>query len=147
MILMSINRRIVLIFLALSIFYLPALAEDDYSINVSADKFLGAFLTNESGYALYYFSDDAGMSEESACYGECAAKWPAFYAEVISVPESLIAIDFAAITRTDGTKQTTYKGWPLYLYSGDKAPGSVSGNGREENRWHIIDPQDLPQSF
>ena len=31
-------------------------------------------------------------------------------------------IDFDTITREDGSKQLTYKGWPLYLYSGDTKP-------------------------
>ena len=144
---MSINRRIVLIFLALSIFYVPAMAEDNYSINVSADKFLGTMLVNQSGYTLYYFSDDAAGNGASTCTGDCAAKWPPFYAAVITVPDSLKAIDFATIARADGLNQTTYKGWPLYLYSGDGEAGDTSGNGRDDNRWHIIDPQDQPTMF
>jgi len=140
---MSINRRILLVFLALSIFYTSALAEN-YSINVSADKFLGTLLVNQSGYTLYYFSDDASGNGASTCTGECAAKWPPFYAGVITVPDSLKAVDFATITRADGLNQTTYKGWPLYLYSGDKEAGFTSGNGRDDNRWHIVNPQDQP---
>ncbi|WP_183890889.1 hypothetical protein [Pedobacter cryoconitis] len=32
-------------------------------------------------------------------------------------------IPFGVIIRTDNTKQTTYKGWPLYYYSGDSKKG------------------------
>jgi Uncharacterized protein conserved in bacteria len=34
------------------------------------------------------------------------------------------------ITRSDGTKQATYLGHPLYTYIGDKSPGQATGNGK-----------------
>lgn len=144
---MSRSHKLVLLFLAVSILSISAMAQSNYTINLTANKFLGNYLTNESGFALYYFSDDSTANGASSCYGDCATNWPPFYAEKITLPDSLRAVDFASITRTDGSKQTTFKGWPLYLYSGDEAAGDVFGNGREDNRWHIFDPQDLPQLF
>jgi predicted lipoprotein with Yx(FWY)xxD motif len=47
--------------------------------------------------------------------------------------------DFGAITREDGKRQTTYKGWPLYYYAGDKAPGDVLGQGLG-NVWFVANP-------
>ena len=35
----------------------------------------------------------------------------------------------STITRSDGTKQATYDGHPLYTYAGDTAPGQAKGNG------------------
>ena len=34
------------------------------------------------------------------------------------------------LTRSDGTKQATYLGHPLYTYVGDKSPGQATGNGK-----------------
>jgi len=144
---MSRSNKLVLLFLAISVLSISALAESNYSVNLSADKFLGNYLVNQSGFTLYYFSDDGSASGVSTCYDDCASKWPPFYAETIIVPDSLRTSDFAAITRTDGSKQTTFKGWPLYLSSRDQAPGDIYGNGREDNLWHVVDPQDQPQLF
>ena len=144
---MSRSHKLVLLFLAVLILSIPALAESNYTVNVTTNKFLGSYLVNQSGFALYYFSDDSGANGASTCYDDCAAKWPPFYAEIIAVPDSLRPVDFATITRTDGSKQTTFKGWPLYLYSRDGAAGDVFGNDQEGNLWRVIDPQEQPQLF
>ena len=144
---MSRIHKLLLLFFAVSILSISALAESNYTVNVTANKFLGNYLTNQSGFALYYFSDDGSGNGASTCYDDCASKWTPFFARTITVPDSLRPVDFATITRTDGSKQTTSKGWPLYLSSRDEAAGDVFGNGREDNRWHIVDPQEQPQLF
>ncbi|MFA6373615.1 MAG: hypothetical protein WCW68_13400 [Methanothrix sp.] len=144
---MSRYHKLVLLFLAVSILSISALAESNYTVNLTANKFLGNYLVNQSGFALYYFSDDGSASGASTCYDDCASKWPPFYAETITVPDSLNSADFAAITRTDGSKQTTFKGWPLYFSTRDQAAGDVYGNGQEDNRWHVVNPLDQSQLF
>jgi predicted lipoprotein with Yx(FWY)xxD motif len=37
--------------------------------------------------------------------------------------------DFTLVDRTDGTKMWAYKGWPLYLWIEDVAPGDTKGDG------------------
>ena len=145
---MSKSQRIVLLFLALSILSISAMAQSsNYSVNLSANKFLGSYLVNQSGFALYYYSSDSSAGGASACYGDCAVTWKPFYAEKITVPDSVNSADFATITRTDGSKQTTYKGWPLYLYSRDEAAGDVYGSGKENGLWHVVNPMDQSQLF
>jgi predicted lipoprotein with Yx(FWY)xxD motif len=144
---MSRSHKLVLLFLAVSILSISALAESNYSVNVTANKFLGNYLVNQSGFALYYFSDDASENGASTCYDDCIARWPPFYAQPITVPDSLNSADFGTITRSDGSKQTTFKGWPLYLSSRDAGAGDVFGNGKENNLWHVVDPQEQPQLF
>ena len=145
---MSRSRKLVLLFLALSILSISSLAEssENYTVNVTANKFLGNLLVNQSGFALYYFLDDADGKGASTCYEDCATTWPPFFAEKIVLPESLRSVDFSTITRTDGSKQTTFKGWPLYLSSRDGAEGDTFGNG-QKGLWHVIDPMELPQQF
>ncbi len=55
-----------------------------------------------------------------------------------SAPDLLTRI-FSFITRSDGSKQTTYKGWPLYTYSEILHSGQTSGDGIE-NIWFVAKP-------
>lgn len=144
---MSIARKVILMLSAASILLIPALAEDNYSVNLSSDKFLGNYLVNQSGFTLYYFSGDSNENGASTCYDDCASKWPPFYVDTLILPDSLRAPDFASITRTDGSNQTTFKGWPLYLSSWDRDPEDAFGKGKEDNSWHVVDPQNQPQLF
>jgi predicted lipoprotein with Yx(FWY)xxD motif len=93
------------------------------------------YLTDAKGMTLYYYTKDA--DGQSACYGGCATAWPIFYAADISVSAPLQPADFGTITRTDGTKQTTYKGWPLYYWQKDTKPGDATGEGVGKV-WYIL---------
>ncbi|HUI69750.1 MAG TPA: hypothetical protein VL354_04460 [Spirochaetia bacterium] len=93
------------------------------------------YLTDSKGMTLYYFTLDT--NGQSACYGDCEKAWPIFYAKDLTVSSDLDAADFGTITRTDGTKETTYKGWPLYYWVQDKAPGDMTGEG-VHGVWYIL---------
>jgi len=118
-----------------------ALAES-YTIKTTSDKFRGTYLVNQSDFTLYYFQNDSTANGASTCYGDCALLYTPFYVPTLSMPDNLKPNDFGTQTRTDGGKQTTFKGWPLYYYARDKAPGEFNGNG---GAWHIIDPDNQPQ--
>lgn len=105
-----------------------------YSINVTSSGGI-QYLTDSNGMTLYYFTKD--VSGESACNGGCAKLWPIFHASSISVPSSLDPADFGTITRTDGTQQTTYKGWPLYYFAADKSAGDMKGQGVRKI-WYVM---------
>jgi predicted lipoprotein with Yx(FWY)xxD motif len=93
-------------------------------------------LTNAKGLTLYSFAPDT--STKSVCYGSCAAYWP----PVTGTPSagSGVTGNLGTITRTDGTKQATYDGHPLYTYIGDSAPGTATGNNLNLNGglWHDV---------
>ncbi|MDM7913466.1 MAG: hypothetical protein QUS09_10245, partial [Methanotrichaceae archaeon] len=110
--------RPLILFLVLAALSTLALAEesDSYTVKIAQDKFLGNYLVNQSNFTLYYYQNDSKTVGSSTCYDDCAETWPPFYAAELTLPEDLRPIDFGEITRTDGTKQTTFKGWPLYLY-------------------------------
>ncbi|WP_018617685.1 hypothetical protein [Spirosoma luteum] len=86
---------------------------------------LGQVITGDAGKTLYFFAGDAAGTAN--CTGGCTGTWPVFYQETPTVGKGLKAIDFGTITRTDGNKQTTFKGWPLYYFSKDAKAGDVTG--------------------
>ena len=83
-----------------------------------------AVLTNPKGLTLYTFAPD--KPNKSVCYGDCATYWPPVPGNMSAGPG--VTGTIGTITRTDGTKQATYDGHPLYTYIGDHAPGQASGN-------------------
>lgn len=101
---------------------------------------LGTILTDGSGRTLYYFAKDLPGSGSSAavsnCTGGCADVWPVYHTSTLAVGAGLSRSDFGEITRADGQKQTTYKGWPLYYYFDDSSPGDA--NGQDVNSvWYV----------
>jgi predicted lipoprotein with Yx(FWY)xxD motif len=117
--------------------------ETEYTVNLATDEALGTFLVDGEGMTLYRFATDVPGSGASACYGTCAERWPAFFAQEIAVPAELEQTDFNGFERDDGTIQTTYKGWPLYYYFEDEAPGDVKGQGAG-GVWFVISPENVP---
>ena len=99
----------------------------------------GQYLANATGWTLYIFTNDTQNSGNSSCYGACATFWPAFHGNASSLvlPAGLNASSFGTITRTDGTTQITYDGWPLYFYLGDKAAGQTNGEGKD-GTWFVV---------
>ncbi|GAB4007836.1 hypothetical protein GCM10028808_12490 [Spirosoma migulaei] len=98
---------------------------------------LGNVLTGEGGKTLYFFAPD--VSGDANCSGTCKDNWPIFYQETLTLGKNLKAADFATITRADGAKQTTYKGWPLYYFKNDAKAGDIAGEN-VGNVWMVAKP-------
>ncbi|CAK4863924.1 unnamed protein product [Aphanomyces euteiches] len=108
------------------------------TLAIGTSAALGNYLTDAKGMSLYYFDKDTkGVSN---CAEACLAKWPLFYAEHISVPTGLKAEDFGTITRLDGAKQTTFKGFPLYYWVSDVKRGDTLGQDVGKV-WFVVDPE------
>lgn len=99
----------------------------------------GIWLTNSAGRALYVYTKDTGKT--SACYGACATAWPPLLATgtVTISGQFTVPGDLGTITRTDGTKQVTYGGHPLYYFAGDSAAGQTKGQG-VGGTWFLVGP-------
>ena len=48
--------------------------------------------------------------------------------------------EYQVITRDDGGKQWAYKVKPLYTWVKDQKPGDVTGDGFNNNVWHVARP-------
>ncbi|ACL17698.1 hypothetical protein [Methanosphaerula palustris] len=109
------------------------------SVKLSDHPSVGSILTDSNGKALYFLAKDVPGTGKVTDLGEFSRYYPPFYAEnVVSSPGINIS-DFGILTRTDGKKQTTYKGWPLYYYFNDKNAGDLKLD-TASNIWFAIRP-------
>lgn len=111
---------------------------NENNVTLTENATLGTMLVDGNGMSLYFFTLDVD-GETSVCTGNCAAVWPVFYVEDVKPGSGLSASDFSTITRTDGQKQTLYKGWPLYYFAADAAAGDTDGEG-VDNVWYVAKP-------
>ena len=93
-------------------------------------------LTNAKGFTLYWFVPDTTTA--SNCNAACAKYWPP-----VPGPASAgsgVKGTLGVITRSNGAKQATWDGHPLYTYVGDTAPGQAKGNGLNLSGgvWHEV---------
>src|ERR1700758_4944313 len=95
--------------------------------NTVTEKTIGGqqVLVDSKGMTLYWFAIDT--SAKSNCSGSCATYWPPVKGPLTA--GSGVTGTLGTITRSDGTKQATYLGHPLYTYIADSAPGQNKGNG------------------
>ena len=102
---------------------------------------LGKVLATSKGLTLYLYTPDG--KNKSNCTGQCSAYWPALLTKgkpvaAAGVKQSLLG------TAKRGTKlQVTYKGHPLYTYSGESKAGAGDRRG---NRWLLVRRQGQWQS-
>ncbi len=99
----------------------------------------GIWLTDTAGRTLYLNTKDKGTT--SNCYDTCAKKWPPLTTTkpVTVTGKYTVPSNLGTITRTDGAKQVTYGGHPLYYFKGDTAPQQIKGQG-VDNTWFLIGP-------
>jgi len=102
---------------------------------------LGSVLVDARGRTLYLFEKD--RHGRSACYGGCAAYWPPFLSAGTpragrGVRASLLGLS----RRTDGKRQVTYAGHPLYTFVGDTRAGETTGEGLTDfgAAWYAVAP-------
>jgi predicted lipoprotein with Yx(FWY)xxD motif len=117
------------------------------AVVAAATTGLGETLVDGTGRTVYEFANDTGST--STCNGECANDWPP-----VAAPDNLPATvagvsgQLGSTTRSDGSKQLTVAGHPVYTFEGDTAPGQTNGNGVTLNggRWSAVAPTGSPIS-
>ena len=102
---------------------------------------LGTFLVDSKGRALYLWDADHGSM--STCSGACAQAWPPLTTS--GTPKAggkVKASLLGTTTRSDGSREVTYAGHPLYYFEGDSAPGQATGQGSDGfgAPWWVVSP-------
>ena len=114
---------------------------NDLTVKIQKKEGIGKYFTDTEGKTLYWFKKDT--PGKSSCNGPCMEKWPIYYREKVTAPRGVKTKDFGTITRDDGKKQTTFRGYPLYYWNNDKQAGDTMGQG-VNNVWYVINPDNFP---
>lgn len=100
---------------------------------------MGSVVTDDKGMTLYRYDMDQATPSMSMCTGDCAKTWMPVMAQdsvqAMGVEKSLLG----SVKRSDGMKQLTLGGWPLYRYMGDTKAGQMNGQGKDK-MWFAATP-------
>ncbi|MFF4318867.1 hypothetical protein [Streptomyces sp. NPDC001568] len=106
---------------------------------VRAIASVGSVVTDSAGATLYRFDKDTPKPPKSSCDGDCATVWPPVPADDATASAGIEAGLLGEVTRTDGSRQLTLAGWPVYRYAKDTKPGEAKGEG-VGGTWHALAP-------
>lgn len=113
-------------------------------LSVRKDPKLGDIIVDRNGRTVYRFlKDKAWPKSVSNCTGACLEKWPAVGIVKAEDTEGVKKKGLMGFTRPDGVKQMTVNCWPIYTFSGDKAPGDTNGQG-VGGTWYAVSPDGKP---
>lgn len=103
----------------------------------TASNSLGTILVNSQGMTLYHLSGEHNgkfICTSSACVGV----WHPLTAPSSGTPSGEVG-SLGTVRRPDGTVQVTYKGTPLYTFTGDQQSGETKGQGiKDVGTWSVI---------
>jgi predicted lipoprotein with Yx(FWY)xxD motif len=95
------------------------------TLKLRSSKF-GKILVDKKGRTLYAFGHD--KKNKSRCSGQCASFWPpASSPAKPTVASGITKSKLKVIKRSDGSRQLSYNGHPLYRYIGDAKAGDTNG--------------------
>jgi predicted lipoprotein with Yx(FWY)xxD motif len=114
------------------------------TVIITADSDFGRMLYDASGQPIYLF--DAERTSRPRCYGACAEAWPPVLTKGLpraraGTREALLG----TVRRTDGTRQVTYAGHPLYFYAHEGAYQVLCHDVTEfGGTWLVVRPDGTP---
>lgn len=106
----------------------------DLSIEIRKSDDFGNYLSTSEGKTLYIFARD--VAGESECGDACLSTW-----EPVGVSTKLplgFSDEFGLLRRDDGFVQLSFKGWPLYIFSGEDA-NEISADNKDD-AWYVAKP-------
>jgi len=104
----------------------------------------GPMLFDASGQAIYLF--DLETSSKPQCYDECAEAWPPVLTRGDPGAGGRVRSSLLGTTlRSDGTRQVTYDGHPLYFYAHEGKRQVLCHNIEEYGGlWLVVQPNGKP---
>jgi predicted lipoprotein with Yx(FWY)xxD motif len=103
----------------------------------SASSSFGTILVDSQGMTLYHLSGEQNgkfICTSSACVGV----WHPLIAPSGGSPGGAVG-SLGTVKRPDGTVQVTYRGTPLYTFTGDQQSGETKGQGiKDVGTWSVV---------
>ncbi len=96
---------------------------------------LGYVLALADGDVVYTYGNDKKGGPPS-CTSSCAATWPAVTGVPMTNAGEKLPGALGVVTMSNGGKQITYNGYPLYIFKSEK-PLATTGDG-VGGLWHVI---------
>lgn len=96
---------------------------------------LGYVLALADGDVVYTYGNDKKGGPPS-CTSSCAATWPAVTGVPMTNAGEKLPGALGVVTMSNGGKQITYNGYPLYIFKSEK-PLATTGEG-VGGLWHVI---------
>ncbi len=115
-----------------------------YEVTARTIPSLGRVLVTGQGLTLYLFVPD--HRSVPTCYQICSVQWPPdLLPSGVAHPVAGPGISpklLSTVARSNGSRQITYNGWPLYRWLPDTAPGQATGQGLFNlgGQWWVLDP-------
>jgi predicted lipoprotein with Yx(FWY)xxD motif len=105
------------------------------TVMIVQNSAIGYVLAEANHQVVYTYSKDK-KGGKPTCTGACADTWIPATGTPQAGPADVFSGQFGLVTRSNGVKQITYNGLPLYLLK-DAKPLSTSGNG-QGGVWHVV---------
>lgn len=103
----------------------------------SSSNSLGTILVDSQGMTLYHLSGEQNgkfICTSTACLGV----WHPLIASSSGTPSGEVG-SLGTVKRPEGTMQVTYKGEPLYTFTGDQQSGETKGQGiKDVGTWSVV---------
>ena len=126
--------------LAMSAIAVPmAMAKGSKTVagEASAPKLHKTVLTDTKGLTLYTLSGET--HGKFICTGACLKAWPPLLVTHGTTPKGPVKL--STIKNPEGKTQVTFKGMPVYTFSGDSKKGEANGEGlKDVGVWHAVTP-------
>jgi predicted lipoprotein with Yx(FWY)xxD motif len=103
----------------------------------SASSSLGTILVDSQGMTLYHLSGE--QNGKFICTSmACVGVWHPLTVPSSGAPSGEVG-SLGTVKRPEGTMQVTYKGTPLYTFTGDQQSGETKGQGiKDVGTWSVV---------
>ena len=127
--------------LAMSVIAVPmALAKGSKTVagEATAPSLHKTVLTNTKGLTLYILTGEKN-GKFICTSATCLQAWPPLLVTPGTTPKGPVKL--GTIKNPEGKTQVTFKGMPVYTFSGDSAKGQANGEGiKDVGVWHAVTP-------